>query len=77
MYKEHEIIALTKNIPEHGFCKGDIGTVVACYADNGVEVEFTTAEGDTISVVTLTTDDIRPPARREILHVREIARTSV
>jgi len=77
MYKEHEIIALTKDIPEHRLCAGDIGAIVAVYESGGLEVEFTTAEGDTISVVTLKTEDVRPLAKREILHVRELGKLPV
>ena len=77
MYKEHEIVALTKDIPEYGLCIDDIGTIVACYSSKAVEVEFITAEGNTISVVTLKTEEVRPLARREILHVRELKKTPV
>ena len=35
-----------------------------------LEVEFLTAEGKTIAVLTLTPDDVRSMARSEILHVR-------
>jgi len=38
----------------------------------GFEVEFLTAEGKTIALLTLTSADIRPIRRAEILHVREV-----
>ena len=41
----------------------------------GVEVEFITAEGRTIAVLTLASTDIRPIKGREILHVRELVKT--
>ena len=77
MYKEHDIVALRKDMPEHGLCRDDIGTVVACYESTGVEVEFTEADGDTIAVLTMPVEEIRPLARREILHVRSIGKMPV
>jgi hypothetical protein len=47
--------------------------VVHCYKDgNTYEVEFVTADGKTITVLTLSANDIRLMKDREILHVREI-----
>jgi hypothetical protein len=37
------------------------------------EVEFITAEGRTIAVLTLNVNDIRLMSNKEILHVREFA----
>jgi len=55
--------------------EGDIGAVVHCYADGNIfEVEFVTAGGRTIAVLTLSLDDIRLISSTEILHVREVAR---
>ena len=49
-----------------------------CYSDgNAFEVEFVTAEGRTIAVLTLTLNDIRLMSNKEILHVREIAPQAV
>jgi hypothetical protein len=60
MIKELDTIVLTHDIGEYGLKKGDIGAVVHCYADSkAFEVEFVTAEGRTIAVLTLTLDDIR------------------
>lgn len=74
MIKELDTVVLTHDIKEHGLTSGDIGAVVHCYSDsNAYEVEFVTAEGKTIAVLTLNTDDIRPMKDREILHAREIA----
>ena len=75
MIKELDTIVLTHDIGEHGLKKGDIGAVAHCYADGtAFEVEFVTAEGRTIAVLTLTSDDIRLMSDKEILHVRDIAR---
>jgi hypothetical protein len=70
---ELESVVLTHDIQEHGLRLGDIGTVVHCYEDGSTfEVEFVTAEGQTVAVLTLSQADIRLMAAREILHVREM-----
>ena len=74
MIKELDTVVLTHDMGEYGLKDGDIGAVVHSYTGgNAYEVEFVTAEGRTIAVLTLTSDDIRLMNNREILHVREIA----
>jgi hypothetical protein len=74
MIHELDTVALTHDIPEHGLKAGDLGAVVHCYATSlAYEVEFVTAEGRTIGVLTLQQGDIRRPGSRDILHVRELA----
>ena len=73
MIRELDSVVLTHDIKECGLTKGDIGAVVHCYSDSSAyEVEFVAAEGRTIAVLTLTSDDIRLMKGREILHVREV-----
>jgi hypothetical protein len=38
----------------------------------GYEVEFMTLDGETIAVTSLSADEVRPIARREIAHARGI-----
>jgi hypothetical protein len=46
---------------------GGVDTVVHCYNDSdGFEVEFVTAKGETIALLTLTAADIRPLNHAEI-----------
>lgn len=73
MYKEHDVVVLKRHLPDCGLVKGDVGAVVGVYRSGGYEVEFTAPEGETVAVVTLAEEDIRPRGRREILHVREVA----
>ena len=74
MIGELESVVLTHDISERGLQKGDIGAVVHAYeSDRVYEVEFVTAEGKTIAVLTLTGEDVRVMNAREILHVREFA----
>jgi Domain of unknown function (DUF4926) len=76
--KELDLVVLTRDIPEHGLLEGDLGTIVHGYTDGQAwEVEFVTAEGRTVAVLTLTRADIRPMGSHEILHVRELSQTRV
>jgi hypothetical protein len=68
MIHELDTIVLTHDVIEHGLTRGDVGAVVHRYADGlAFEVEFVTAEGRTIAVLTLTAEDIRPMRSQEIL----------
>lgn len=73
MYAEHDVVVLTRDVPDKSLIAGDVGAVVGRYAAVGYEVDFTAANGCTVAVVTLAGDDIRPRRRREIPHVREVA----
>ena len=74
MIDELETVVLTHDVAGHDLKEGDIGAVVHRYAEpSAFEVEFVTAEGRTIAVLTLTEEDIRPIRSGEILHVRELA----
>ncbi len=72
--QELDRVVLTRDMPEHSLKKGDVGAVVHCYPDRAtVEVEFATAGGKTVAVLTLTRVDARPLQSAEILHAREFA----
>jgi len=74
MMKELEIAALTRDLPEHGLVKGDLGTVVLIHqGGKGYEVEFATLSGETMAVVTLKASQLRPVKPREIAHARHVA----
>jgi hypothetical protein len=73
MIKEHDCVVLTKDLAAEGLKAGDVGTVVHIHKGGaGYEVEFMTLAGETVSVVTLLPPQLRPIARREIAHVREL-----
>jgi len=60
MYKEHEVVVLRRELPEHGLLRGEVGAIVAVYEAGGYEVELATAEGGAVAVVTLADEDLRP-----------------
>lgn len=74
MFEELETVVLNKNIGKHGLLKGDMGAVVNVY-DGGkaAEVEFVTATGKTVALITLTPFDVRDIKQNDILHVRGFA----
>jgi hypothetical protein len=74
MIKEHDCVVLTETLPEEGLQAGDIGTVVHIHRGGaGYEVEFMTLAGQTLAVETLLPSQVRPIARRDVAHVRELA----
>lgn len=74
MISELDTVVLTRGIPEHRLETGDVGAVVHVYSNRGAyEVEFVTAAGETIAVLTLTDADIRRMNEQEILHVRSFS----
>lgn len=74
MLKELDFVVLDKDIDAHGLQNGDIGTIVHCYENGSAyEVEFVSANGKTIAVVTLSEQDIRPLYESEIFHARNMS----
>ncbi|GLI35535.1 DUF4926 domain-containing protein [Desulforhabdus amnigena] len=73
MIRELDTVVLTRDLPEYGLSRGDIGVVVHCYKGSvAFEVEFVTGKGETVAVATLDSKDVRPMHSNEILHAREI-----
>ena len=72
MIKELDTVVLTHDIPTHGLVRGDVGAVVHVSKDKShFEVEFVTALGKTLALLTLSNTEIRPFSGDEILHARE------
>jgi hypothetical protein len=73
MINEHDCVILTQDLPDDGLVAGDIGTVVHIHQSGaGYEVEFMTLAGETLAVTTLLPSQLRPIARRDVAHVREL-----
>ena len=64
MIKELDPVVLTENFPDQGLEAGDVGWVVFVHRSGGAgfEVEFLTLAGETVSVVTVSADALRPVA---------------
>jgi len=68
-------VVLTESLPEEGIWVGDVGTVVHHYAmggeePDGYEVEFFSASGETVAVVSLPESVLRAPSHHDRLAVR-------
>ncbi len=60
MFKELDVVTLTRDISEHGLSKGIRGAIVHCYTDGqAFEVEFVAESGETLALITLGTGDIQ------------------
>jgi len=74
MIKELDPVVLTESLPEQGLQAGDVGWVVMVHtASAGYEVEFVTLAGETVAVVTVRAQAVRPVGRNEIAHARMVA----
>ncbi len=74
MFKEHDTVALSSDLPADGLAAGDVGAIVHVYPNGlAIEVEFVTLTGKTIAVATLPVDAVRPVNEGEIAHVRQMA----
>jgi hypothetical protein len=72
--REHDTVVLTRDLPDHKLCAGDVGAVVHVYGDgNAFEVEFVNGTGQTLAVETLEPTDLRALGAGEILHTRTVA----
>ena len=74
MIKELDPVVLTKSLPEERLQAGDVGWVVMIHAGGaGYEIEFVTLAGETVSVVTVPVEAVRPVRAKEIAHARMVA----
>ena len=56
-----ELVALMRDIADHGLRQADVGTIVYVHpGDPAYEVEFMTGSGRTLAVLTLPAEDARP-----------------
>lgn len=71
-----DTVVLVRDLPEHGLKRGDLGAVVERYEPDGLDVEFVTASGHTVALVTLRESDVRAVADRDLIAVRPIDRSA-
>lgn len=71
MVKELDTVVLKRDLSEHGLERCHVGTVVHRYGTGeALEVEFVTGEGETVVVLTLNAEDVRPMRGKDVLHAR-------
>jgi len=76
MFKQLDTVVLTRDLPEQGLRRGDLGAVVDVYPPSGVEVEFVLGSGKTQALVTLDEADVRAVGDGDLIAVRELKRTA-
>ncbi len=72
MFKLLETVVLTRDLPEAGLRRGDLGAVVEVHAPDAFEVEFVAASGRTQALVTLRADDLRHVDDHDLIAVRSL-----
>jgi Domain of unknown function (DUF4926) len=75
-YRVLDTIVLNRDLPEHGLRKDDLGAVVEVYEPDGFEVEFVTASGRTVALLTLNARDVRPVGDDDLVSVRRCPRSA-
>jgi hypothetical protein len=59
--QELDKVALTRDLPEHGLERGDVGAVVLVHAKGlAYEVEFVGSDGNNLALFTLEAEQVRP-----------------
>jgi hypothetical protein len=75
-FKELETVVLNRDLPDHGLRHGDLGAVVHVYEPDGLEVEFVSASGKTVALVTVKEADVRAVADGDLIAVRRLDRSA-
>jgi len=53
-----DVVVLTKDLPDLGLCKGQVGTVVEVYQQSDFEIEFVDLQGKTYALETLNASEL-------------------
>ncbi len=72
-YRELDTVVMRHDKPAAGLKAGDLGAVVHVYSPESIEVEFVTASGRTMALLTLGADDVRAVRDTDLLAVRPTA----
>ncbi|HEX4143176.1 MAG TPA: DUF4926 domain-containing protein [Pirellulales bacterium] len=77
----YQRVALSRDVAEHGFRRGDVATLVdyvphPSEGPEGCVLEVFNALGESLAVITVSVNDIEPLEADEILSVRHLARAS-
>lgn len=72
MFREHERVVLTGDIPERKLKTGDVGTIVHIYSrGDAFEVEFLALDGRSAALATVLPSQVRPVAPTDPTHARQ------
>ena len=78
----YQRVALTRDLPEHNLCKGDVAVVVehlpgtlASGGEEGYALEVFNSVGETITADMVPVSAVKPLTKNEILQVRPLSMT--
>jgi len=66
-----QTVVLDHDLPNSNLRKGDLGAIVQIYEPDGLEVEFVSASGKTVALVTLREGDVRAVSDGDLMAVRQ------
>ena len=73
-FKLNDVVALTKDLPEHNLLKGQVGTIVEIHKNDLFEVEFSDDLGKTYALLALKGTQLIPlhfsPIKRKRIYVQ-------
>ncbi len=73
MLKEHDRAILTEDLPAEGLRNDDVGVIVHVYRSGKTfEIEFLALAGNTITVATVLSSQVRPVTPQDVSHARSI-----
>jgi hypothetical protein len=76
MIQEFERAVLTVDLPDDGLMIGDVGTVVDITTDGkAATLEFFNFAGETVAVVLVSMNNVRPVSTNEVMHARQVKST--
>ena len=67
-----DTVVLTRDLPEHGLLRGDMGAIVHVHSADSFEVEFVQASGQIQALVSLPADAIRAIQDGDLIAVRQV-----
>ncbi|MGE0636513.1 MAG: DUF4926 domain-containing protein [Bacteroidia bacterium] len=75
MLKEFERVFITEDLPGTPYVKGDVGVIAHVYENGkGYEIEFFAADGTTLSVETVSANQVKSCAGiKTVLHLSKAA----
>ena len=73
MFNEHDVVALTADIPEDGLEVGDVGTIVHVFPrGDAFVVEFMDSGGRTVAITDVLASQMRPASPDDTKHARKL-----
>jgi len=72
---ELDVVVVTRDVPDEGLQAGDVGVVLLMHHGHddvppGYTIEVTTLLGETVAVVDVPADLVRPVSDRDVRHTR-------